>query len=522
MNEINTRNIGTVETVSVSRLCKKSFKIKYYQRGYRWKKVQVRQLLDDIHSFTPTHTASFYFLQALAVSEIEDDALSVVDGQQRLTTIALMQELLSSFGDSAIKITYERNQTGMIDEHYRREAKETIQEWIEGHSSNEKKTLLNRLNEACFLLYKVSPDEELDVFDRLNSGKISAKDSELVKCVMLTPLLDEPSFVTQARANEWDEIERALADDYFFAFFVKRNSWKENDRMAMLLRMAGFCKGVNCEARKSEVFPFLKWVMDGIRESSRGEVWKKIYLTYYQLSAWYNDSVMYHAVGWYVHSHNSEVNEVSLKVIQNAFNKVQTQVKNNSKDNEQKIDWFNDNKDCAISNLFLFNVAYCWRRWPMRYDFLRHRQISVWTLEHIGARNERKLTKEEFVEFSPLELKEEDWKDYVAACNSEMAYTWLAGKVKGYSSEDDHDIGNLALLGRDENASLNNGIFKDKRLKVQEWASSKEYWVPPATQAVFLKMISGTDSRTPFWSQKDKKMYVESMQNEVHSFIHEF
>ena len=60
-------------------------------RGYRWKKRQVSQLIDDIDSFSPTESTPFYFLQALAVAkDIENNRVNVVDGQQRLTTLKLI------------------------------------------------------------------------------------------------------------------------------------------------------------------------------------------------------------------------------------------------------------------------------------------------------------------------------------------------------------------------------------------------------------------------------------------------
>ena len=39
-----------------------NFYIPSYQRGYRWKKRQVSQLIDDIDAFTPTESSPFYFL----------------------------------------------------------------------------------------------------------------------------------------------------------------------------------------------------------------------------------------------------------------------------------------------------------------------------------------------------------------------------------------------------------------------------------------------------------------------------
>jgi Protein of unknown function DUF262 len=64
-----------------------------YQRGYRWSRTQVTQLLDDIREFTRRENPQpeeFYCLQPLVLRPKDDGAYEVVDGQQRLTTLLLI------------------------------------------------------------------------------------------------------------------------------------------------------------------------------------------------------------------------------------------------------------------------------------------------------------------------------------------------------------------------------------------------------------------------------------------------
>ena len=535
--EANIKGRDSLELCSVMDLCNeceqgiKKFRVAFYQRGYRWKNSQVRQLLDDIDSFSPTHKASFYFLQALVVSKNKDGLWNIVDGQQRLTTIALIQSTLGTV--NPITLRYERDaandMAGTIDTHYRSEAKKTIHKWVEGKTDIERKAFAEKLNKAKFLLYCIQNEDELAVFGRLNSGKIGAQDSELVKCVMLTPLLDEPATVTQARAREWDEIDRALTDNQFFSFFVRRDTWGEGDRMAMLFCRAGLCTQIE-EAKKNEVFPFLNCVQDAIGASSRSEVWQKIYFTFYTLAAWYNDPVMYHAVGWYIHREGEmsclkmaldDVRAVLTKSLSNTEGCIPKQ---SELDRDKGLDFYNipQAKAQAREYLLLYNVAFCWRRWPMRYDFHQHRQVDSWSLEHIVARNTRDLTEVEFENFSPQEIKKADWGKYEEACKIKQGEAWLIKILpQSYPNEDDHNIQNLALLSTNANASLNNNLFEGKRRLILGWFSSDKdnYWVPPATQAIFFKTIPDTDPRTPYWSQTDKQKYVESMQKDVHAFV---
>lgn len=78
---------------SVYELLGEKYYIPDYQRGYRWGKQQVLDLLEDISAFQSSESgkgSGFYCLQPLVVKYNEQDKWEVVDGQQRLTTIFLI------------------------------------------------------------------------------------------------------------------------------------------------------------------------------------------------------------------------------------------------------------------------------------------------------------------------------------------------------------------------------------------------------------------------------------------------
>ena len=249
-HNISLRSIEDFESQDVQ------FYIPNYQRGYRWKSKQVNQLIDDIATFTPSENNPFYFLQALAVAKDEvNNRVNVVDGQQRLTTLKLI------FGDSnnSIHISYAREADKALDRFFKDNALAVIEDKLGVSSSSKRLTFCKKLRKCCrFLYYEVSQDKELSTFDELNSGKIPVKDSELVKCVMLTLSNDESSINTKDRAKEWDEMERMLNNNEFFSFITPKNAWREDDRMTVLLRYAGI-KPTDNEVEE-EVFPFLSQV----------------------------------------------------------------------------------------------------------------------------------------------------------------------------------------------------------------------------------------------------------------------
>ena len=82
------KTIADLQTESVK------FYIDAYQRGYRWTRNEVRDLLDDIREFSQVKKpddGAFYCLQPIIVTRKEDgDGWKVIDGQQRLTTLYLI------------------------------------------------------------------------------------------------------------------------------------------------------------------------------------------------------------------------------------------------------------------------------------------------------------------------------------------------------------------------------------------------------------------------------------------------
>ena len=164
------------------------FEIPSFQRGYRWERKQVKDLLDDLYSFSVGDQAS-YFLQPLVVKSIgspEDNKWEVLDGQQRLTTMLLfLKKVISELMVQAYKAQFEKrlydisytirpdldfdnpNPQKTIDGFYLAEAKGMIDRWfdekINGNVSVNLDGFKNFLfkdnpKQVKFIWYEISPD----------------------------------------------------------------------------------------------------------------------------------------------------------------------------------------------------------------------------------------------------------------------------------------------------------------------------------------------------------------------------
>ena len=267
-----------IELIPIKNLIGKKFRIPNYQRGYRWGRQQVRDLLDDIAEYMGSSNEvkdEFYCLQPLVVCERVDndedflaalpkepenalpitrDAIAkhveweVIDGQQRLTTIHILLSVLDSRQELEAKFSIryatregsqsflegiakknEEDSLNDIDFWHMFEAYKEIQDWFSTISEKSKgrwsedlfKEVL--LNKVQFIWYE-SNEDPIKVFTRLNIGKIGLTNSELIKALMLNRSNYEGQDADKIRlrqleiAVKWDEIESVLQDDEFWMF----------------------------------------------------------------------------------------------------------------------------------------------------------------------------------------------------------------------------------------------------------------------------------------------------------------
>ena len=213
--------MSTLELKSIAELQDLAFFIPDYQRGYRWTRQQVEDLLNDILEFSQKENAGIYCLQPLVVvrkssdeqlldkihqandlSEVKrllNGQWEVVDGQQRLTTIRLILEVLQHprfydikyatreksaefLNKIARQDTTQENEDN-IDYHHISQAVIVIREWME--KKNTEKFLSILLKQVKFIWYETQEENPKEVFTRLNIGKISLTNAELVKALLL-------------------------------------------------------------------------------------------------------------------------------------------------------------------------------------------------------------------------------------------------------------------------------------------------------------------------------------------------
>ena len=253
-----TKNTDKLCLKNIHDLLGMSFYVPAYQRGYRWGAGQVKALLDDIWDFTLNKSTTFYCLQPIVVTRGNNSWL-VVDGQQRLTTIFLILKFLEhdhlrrpleeAYQVSLYQLDYEtrpectdyllslseEQSSENIDYFYLFGAYQAIKEWFSDKNYNENNKFLDTLlaksnteNAVKVIWYDLSDecadnDYAIDVFSRLNIGKIPLTNAELVRALFLqkSNFKHHDTRLKQIQiAHEWDVIEQRLQEPAFWHFIT--------------------------------------------------------------------------------------------------------------------------------------------------------------------------------------------------------------------------------------------------------------------------------------------------------------
>ena len=287
-----TNNVASLIPKKVSEL-RNSFFIPDYQRGYRWGRHNVRQLLNDIRD-----SSNVYYLQPVVVcahNHRDDDKkeydFDVIDGQQRLTTLFIIykglesiynmmesnpsgfnflskdqvecrftlsyqtrndsEEFLSTIKDKTLNEARE-----FADYLYMYHAYQEVYSWFLENKSYIA-PIAKSLKERVFIIwYEVNADEDKarQIFENLNIGKIRLTNAELVKAIFLSQtnsrISDEEQNVI---GQQWDEIERRLHDKVLWSFLTKKSEEQYATRIELLFDMVAKKK----DKERDEFYTFL-------------------------------------------------------------------------------------------------------------------------------------------------------------------------------------------------------------------------------------------------------------------------
>ncbi|WP_270491336.1 DUF262 domain-containing protein [Bacteroides finegoldii] len=344
--------MNTLELKSIAELQDMAFYIPAYQRGYRWTQQQVKDLLKDILEFSGKKgNASIYCLQPLVIVKRLSDEDSVmkriheakdlnevrhllkeqwevVDGQQRLTTIRLILEVLqqphfydieyetrknsASFLDGIMNGIPDSNVKENIDYYYIKQAVNCTNNWLKGKDIDRFRNVL--LHQVKFIWYETQENNPKEVFTRLNIGKISLTNAELIKALLLNKSNfpnDDYSTVRlrqQEIAMEWDVIEYTLQSNEFWLFLNEPGN-ERSTRIDFIFDMICQEDMLHCKDDQEiqmngdlKTFRYFNHYFETQKQKEEAiqTIWEKVKEIFQTLQEWFDDKELYHYIGFLI------------------------------------------------------------------------------------------------------------------------------------------------------------------------------------------------------------------------------
>lgn len=592
---------------SIDKLMGRTFFVPGYQRGYRWGRQEVEALLNDLWEFylqTDGEKNVFYCLQPIVLYKDEQARENLLDGQQRLTTIYLLLSYLDvrrreeGYDKPLFTLEYatredsadflakklfdseESEEASNVDYHYMRAAYGYIKDWFTQapkHPGAAAKLIPLLLDEdgkgpnVRVIEYHVEDNSDpIDVFLRLNQGKIPLTDAELTKALFLqsdkydAQLLPYVSPKLDLIASEWYAYEQQLSVPKFWHFISPYDAQSTPPSIRLLLELAA--RDLQSETSykdTTELWDSKKYThpcytifsdyLQGYSGEERlkkiGEIWERIYTIFGLISEWYEDQELYHHIGYLMCTEPSKRITLLRKLLEQAKTCTAPEFKASlRREIGKKIEAIclnelsYEERPADIHRvLLLHNIhQHIFTSEQIRFPFDLYTK-EKWSLEHIYAQQSEPLRKREeqigFIEehiatfredafgddeetsslIDELEdirtqIQEPEKKESERVSLFEEALELItAFEVKQMGDTGAlHGLQNLCLLSRGVNSSLSNRTFARKREIMREivMTATQEY-IPMATRRVFLKYYSTSPKDNAYWRREDAEAYME-------------
>ena len=571
-----------------------TFHIDKYQRGYRWGIREIHSLLKDIYTFDNSKE-SYYCLQPLVLREKSQNNFELIDGQQRCTTIYLILKYLLKEDFYEIKYETRGNDDGLnlflsaidqfalphlddisdneldkavslwwktefivqqqvadtVDNFFFFKAWCIVARWLAKDNYRKAKLRLNLLDHTKVIWYldETEADETANTFINFNDGKISLDEAELVKGLYV---LDFVTIADQTRrsyeenqfADDWNNIEQHLKVPSFWNFVHnERDNRVLANKITLLLQIE---KGKTAKAE--DLFYTYRAYEEAFLSADKPK-WRTLTSLYNQLEEWYHDRATYHLMGAVVHLTETSVHEIIVNYQKSSkkdelddYLKGILRQKFYKKTQEVFKDQFNPDelkyaKPGIFPTLLLYNIAVAHLSDKQyRFPFDIFKEVALWNIEHIYAKNSKGFAKTEDLRDWHKELGD-IMATYELYAQPEFEALWtqidfddleksnaLVVKIEQLLLErlDKDSLTNLCFLDNVTNIQVGNKVFKKKRDMILELEGTLDEgsYVPMASKQLFQKSLTASEKvRLNYWNTADRDAYLEDIKKKIKAFL---
>lgn len=576
------------------------------------------------------HKTANYYLQPLMVKPRKTTTgnttryvWDVLDGQQRLTTMLLIlrcinEKLYPNAPLSLYSIQYENRKqldfakitydpssadynypipTDNLDSYFVRKAKDRIERWYGDEIKNDQ-SLQDKIKEllfypdnsranassspslrAKFIWYNVEPIpandkmlvgnrlHDIEIFNRLNRGKISLTNSELIKALFLLCIQPYASSAgsiinPDTLVRKWDEMGKKFQDNEFWDMIAPKNQEYSN-RLDLLFDFVRDCKNGKDKNAYRFYYDQMHQLLSTPDISEIERLWDEVKFFFDTLCKWHENVHMHNYIGFLV---ENGVSISSIYASISAGGNLASIIKDNiGLTDINDIDALNyqDRNDFAKIRkiLLLFNILTC-DRFGQKFPFNLYRKNS-YDVEHVNSQTDRPIEK--------IEEKREWVIEHAFAClrydrteRNATGFTQSAFearnliiegiqllkhfknnahrdlgerfkpyriKVENYyacgsttqSMANKDSIGNLTLLNSSINREYKNALFP-KKLRTLKRSDQEGAYIPLCTKYMFLKYYSNPQANVSAfnmmrWRDADQEEYIKAIKDTIKTII---
>lgn len=582
---------------------------------------QVDDLLNDLTYFVTSnpHKKANYYLQPLMVKPrlLADGSYEwdVLDGQQRLTTMLLVLKCLKErlyggqqFGLYELKyanrkqldfnrITFDRASADYdfpkanenLDSYYVRKAKDRIERWYDNELSNNP-SLSDKFKEmlfypdetrgvnsspalrAKFIWYNVQAlqpgapqlngnrQHDIEVFNRLNRGKISLTDSELIKalfllCIKVAPAYGSSLLTPETLVRKWDDMGKKFQNEEFWNMIAPKGADYSN-RLDLLFDFIKDCSGNG----KGSAYRFYYKKMHGLLTSPDinkvEELWTEVKQYFDTLCKWHENVHKHNFIGYLIENGEDLANIYSSPDLET---KIRQGLGLENVDEIDTLRYYDNEGYKKIRKvLLLFNVLTC-DKFGQKFPFNLYRDNTP-DVEHVNSQTDNPIekidekiawVKQQAIPCLWIDRNETDTNGILTSGAREARDLITEGvqflrdvklnnnrdtgsKFKGYRTAVEYyyasgnrntgmfekdAIGNLALLNSSINREYKNALFPQK-LRTLKRSDQEGVYIPLCTKYMFLKYYSNPQANVSAfsmmrWRQEDQDEYTEAIKESI-------
>ncbi len=489
----------------------KTFIIPNYQRGYVWgksrgsEKDSIKYLLESIENSIVNNTE--LFLQGVTVTEM-DDSIILIDGQQRTTFFYLLLTCLNyqnpfdlnypirKESDTFLKSLKGLNQTELREickENQEEEYqdifyfKKTIREILDKASSWNVNKILDQVK---FLYIDIAAEKATLVFSMMNGSKADMKTEEIIKAEMLRLVSSDKETANSQQESEAIHWEQNLLRSKYAREWDKWLYWWNREEVAEFYHTGKSIMGLLVKTylkSKGGSIPkegrYFEQFRDKLLRGENNEILSKN--VFYDLRHLqkkfedvFNDSRLYNTIGAILTLHNSEDRERFVQWYFTTDNPKDldryykliflglTHTVILAKDTEEQVETAKEQMLQAISsdNLYNENSIYAFMqllRRNIEEDTKLHRKFifNIWqekSLEHIYPKSK----------FYKVVKGTGETPRYIRGDGNEISENEISNLINESAFQgqgNEHCIGNLVLLYKNENSGFGAKSFDDKK-----------------------------------------------------------